>query len=49
MVDKTLVRALGALGYELSPARLVLSLRSDTALDPGKVLKLVQGKASRSS
>ena len=47
MVDKTLVRALGALGYELSPARLVLSLRSDTALDPGKVLKLVQGKASR--
>ena len=47
MVDKTLVRALGALGYELSPARLVLSLRSDTSLDPGKVLKLVQGKASR--
>ena len=47
MVDKTLVRALGALGYELAPARLVLSLRSDTSLDPGKVLKLVQDKASR--
>jgi transcription-repair coupling factor (superfamily II helicase) len=47
MVDKTLVRALGALGYELSQARLVLSLRSDTSLDPGKVLKLVQQKASR--
>jgi transcription-repair coupling factor (superfamily II helicase) len=47
MIDKTLVRALGALGYELGPARLVLSLRSDTALDPGKVLKLVQAKASR--
>ncbi len=47
MVDKTMVRALGALGYELGPARLVLSLRSDTALDPAKVLKLVQAKASR--
>jgi transcription-repair coupling factor (superfamily II helicase) len=47
MIDKTLVRALGALGYELGPARLVLSLRSETPLDPGKVLKLVQGKASR--
>ena len=47
MIDKTLVRRLGALGYELGPARLVLSLRSDTALDPAKVLKLVQAKASR--
>ncbi|HEY6477905.1 MAG TPA: transcription-repair coupling factor [Polyangia bacterium] len=47
MVDKTLVRALGALGYELGPARLVLSLRSETPLDPGKVLKLVQAKSSR--
>ncbi len=47
MIDKTLVRALGALGYELGPARLVLSLRSETPLDPGKVLKLVQGKGSR--
>jgi transcription-repair coupling factor (superfamily II helicase) len=47
MIDKTLVRALGALGYELGPARLVLSLRSETPLDPGKVLKLVQAKASR--
>ncbi len=47
MIDKTWVRRLGALGYELGPARLVLSLRSDTALDPAKVLKLVQAKASR--
>jgi len=47
MIDKTLVRRLGALGYELGPARLVLSLRSDTALDPAKVLRLVQAKASR--
>ncbi len=47
MIDKTLVRRLGALGYELGPARLMLSLRSDTLLDPAKVLKLVQAKASR--
>jgi transcription-repair coupling factor (superfamily II helicase) len=47
MIDKTLVRALGALGYELGPARFTLSLRSETPLDPGKVLKLVQAKASR--
>src|SRR5579871_708842 len=47
MIDKTLVRALGALGYELGPARFTLSLRSDTSLDPSKVLKLVQAKASR--
>ena len=26
MIDKTLVRALGALGYELGPTRIVLSL-----------------------
>ncbi|HEY4395276.1 MAG TPA: transcription-repair coupling factor, partial [Polyangia bacterium] len=30
MIDKTLVRALGALGYELGPARMVVSLRSET-------------------
>ena len=30
MIDKTLVRALGALGYELAPTRLVLSLAPDT-------------------
>ncbi len=47
MIDKTLVRALGALGYELGPARFVVSLRSETPLDPGKVLKLVQAKGSR--
>jgi len=47
MIDKTLVRALGALGYELGPARFIVSLRSETPLDPGKVLKLVQAKASR--
>ncbi len=47
MVDKTLVRALGALGYELGPARLVVSLGSEPALDPAKVLRLVQAKGSR--
>ena len=47
MIDKTLVRALGGLGYELSPARFTLSLHSETPLEPGKVLKLVQAKASR--
>ncbi len=47
MIDKTLVRALGALGYELGPARLVISLGSDNALDPAKVLRLVQAKGSR--
>ena len=47
MIDKTLVRALGALGYELAPARFVLALGTDTALDPAKVTKLVSGKASR--
>jgi transcription-repair coupling factor (superfamily II helicase) len=47
MIDKTLVRALGALGYELGPARLVVALGSDNALDPAKVLRLVQAKGSR--
>ena len=36
MVDKTLVRALGALGYELAPTRLVLSFTPDSGLDPAK-------------
>ncbi|HXI59413.1 MAG TPA: transcription-repair coupling factor [Polyangia bacterium] len=47
MVDKTLVRALGAIGYELGPTRVVLSLGSDTRLEPARVLKLVQRKGSR--
>jgi transcription-repair coupling factor (superfamily II helicase) len=47
MVDKTLLRRLGALAYELGPARLVVSLGSDTALDPAKLLRLVQAKGSR--
>jgi transcription-repair coupling factor (superfamily II helicase) len=47
MIDKTLVRSLGALAYELGPSRMVLSLGSETPLDPPRVLKLVQGKGSR--
>jgi transcription-repair coupling factor (superfamily II helicase) len=47
MIDKTLVRALGALGYELAPGRIVLALGTETALEPSKVTKLVTGKASR--
>jgi transcription-repair coupling factor (superfamily II helicase) len=47
MIDKTLVRRLGALGYELGPARMVVSLGSDTALEPSKIMKLLQTKASR--
>jgi transcription-repair coupling factor (superfamily II helicase) len=47
MIDKTLVRRLGALGYELGPARFTLSLGADTPLDPAKVMKLVSGKGSR--
>ena len=47
MIDKTLVRTLGALAYELGPTRLVLALGGDTRLDPARVLKLVQTKGSR--
>jgi transcription-repair coupling factor (superfamily II helicase) len=47
MIDKTLVRRLGALGYELSAARMVLSLGTDTGLDPAKVMRLVSAKGSR--
>ena len=36
MVDKTIVRALGALGYELGPARIVLSFTPDSGLESGK-------------
>jgi transcription-repair coupling factor (superfamily II helicase) len=47
MVDKTLVRRIGALGYELGAARVVLSLGTDTRLDPAKIMRLVQEKGSR--
>jgi transcription-repair coupling factor (superfamily II helicase) len=47
MIDKTLVRALGARGYELTANRMVLSLGTDTGLDPAKVMKLVSAKGSR--
>ena len=47
MVDKTIVRALGALAYELAPTRLVLSFTPDAGLDPAKVTKLVSVRGSR--
>ena len=47
MVDKTLVRRIGALGYELAATRLVLSVGSDTRLAPAKVMGLVQKRGSR--
>ena len=47
MIDKTIVRQIGALGYELGPTRLVLSVGTDTRLQPAKVMKLVQKKGSR--
>jgi transcription-repair coupling factor (superfamily II helicase) len=47
MVDKTLVRALGVQGYELSAARLVLTVGESSRLDPAKVLALAHAKNSR--
>ena len=47
MGQKLLVRRMAALGYELGPARMVLSLGPDSPLDPTRVMRLVQGKNSR--
>jgi transcription-repair coupling factor (superfamily II helicase) len=47
MIHKTLVRRIGALGYELGPVRMLLSVGSDTRLQPAKIMKLVQKKGSR--
>jgi transcription-repair coupling factor (superfamily II helicase) len=47
MVLKTVVRRIGALGFELGPLRLTLSVGADTRLDPAKVMKLVQSKGGR--
>ncbi len=47
MIDKTLVRKIGARAYELGPARMVISISADPRLDPAKVMKLIQRKDSR--
>jgi hypothetical protein len=47
MVDKTLVRHIGARGYKLGALRMVLSLGVDTRLEPAWVMRLVQRKDSR--
>jgi transcription-repair coupling factor (superfamily II helicase) len=47
MGHKTLLRALGALSYDLGPTRLVLGFPADAPLAPAKVMALVQAKGSR--
>ncbi len=47
MGQKLLVREIGAIGYELGPARFVLSLGPDSPLDATRVLRMVQAKHSR--
>jgi transcription-repair coupling factor (superfamily II helicase) len=47
MIDKTLVRRIGALAYELQPSRMVLSVGTDTRLLPARIMGLVQKKGSR--
>jgi transcription-repair coupling factor (superfamily II helicase) len=47
MTQKTLLRRMGAVAYDLGPSRLVLSLGPDAPLAPAKVLRLVQEKGSR--
>jgi transcription-repair coupling factor (superfamily II helicase) len=47
MIDKTLVRKIGAHAYELGPVRLLLSLGGDPHLDPAKIMRLVQSPGSR--
>jgi len=47
MVDKTLVRRMGARGYELGALRLVLFLGPEPLLDAAKIMHLVQGKDGR--
>ncbi|MCG5054312.1 MAG: transcription-repair coupling factor [Myxococcales bacterium] len=47
MTDKLVVRRIGALSFELGPARFVLHLGPDARLSPAKVLRLVQAKGSR--
>ncbi len=47
MIDKTLVRRIGAVGYELGPRRMALALGPEARLDPRKVLALVANSAGR--
>jgi transcription-repair coupling factor (superfamily II helicase) len=47
MIDKTLVRRIGALSYELQATRMVVSIGTDTRLAPARIMGLVQKKGSR--
>ena len=47
MGQKTVLRRLGAIGYDLGPTRLVLTFSPEAPLLPARVMALVQGKGSR--
>jgi len=47
MTDKTIIRSLGAVSYELGPQRLVVGLGTQPRIDPTQLLRLVQAKESR--
>ena len=47
MIDKTLVRRIGAHAYELGPKRIILTLGPDTRLDPAKIMRLAQDEHGR--
>jgi transcription-repair coupling factor (superfamily II helicase) len=47
MIDKTLIRRMGARGYELGPVRLMLALGPEPRLDAAKIMRLVQKPGSR--
>jgi transcription-repair coupling factor (superfamily II helicase) len=43
MAQKTILRKLGAVGYDLGPTRLVLTFAPEAPLAPARVMALVQG------
>jgi transcription-repair coupling factor (superfamily II helicase) len=47
MGQKTVLRRLGAIGYDLGPTRLVLTFAPEAPLAPARVMAMVQAKGSR--
>jgi transcription-repair coupling factor (superfamily II helicase) len=47
MVHKTVLRRIGAIGYDLGPNRMVITVGSEAPLQPAKVMSLVQARGSR--
>ncbi|HEY0711723.1 MAG TPA: transcription-repair coupling factor, partial [Polyangia bacterium] len=47
MIHKTVLRRIGAIGYDLGPSRMVITLGSEAPLQPAKVMSLVQARGSR--